>query len=138
MRHSAVIVFVFSTFVACADRGITEADQYTERTLHVFGLITDCADDSPLAAARVRVYDWYYGGETTLARTTTDESGHYEMSFSDRKLCDAARRGSGSLQFVISASRPGYRTGARGGLMTDGVRCIEGTQRFDICLRQLQ
>ena len=136
MRYLAVIVVVFFTLVACADRGITGPDR---RTLQVVGRVTDCADDSPLAAASIRVYESrWVDPDLTHARTTTDENGHYEVSFSDGGLCDSYPAGGDLLEFVISASCRGYRTRARGGLMTDGVRCIEETQRFDFCLSQLQ
>jgi hypothetical protein len=137
VRNSAVSVLVFFTLVACANRGITGPNE--EVMLTVVGSVTDCADASPLPNARISVDENRWGEkDLTLARTTTDEDGHYGVSFSDRKLCDAALSGAGSVQFTIVASRTGYHTGARGGLSTDGVRCIEGTQRFDFCLRQLQ
>ena len=139
MRNSALIVLLFSTLTACGDQGITEADKREERTLQVVGMVTDCTDGLPLPRARIRVYEWALSGEATLVRSETDDNGRYMVSFSDRKLCDSAPRGSESVRFEVEASCPGYHTGGVGPFSdTSGVRCVERTQQLDFCLHRLE
>jgi len=139
VRNSAIIVLVFSTLVACGDRGIT--DPLHERTLQVVGLVTACADGSPLAASSVKVYDWrIFSDDLLLARTTTDENGNFETSFSDRGLCDSSPLPMDRMRFEVSATHFGYDedTSVSPPMHESGVRCIEGAQRVDLCLNRLQ
>ena len=123
--------------VACGDRGITDANE--ERTLQVVGRVTACADDSPLAASSITVYDWRFMGSpsVTLARTTTNENGHYDVSVGDRGLCDSSPLGDRRKRFEVSATHFGYDR-ATSLFHELGVRCIEGAQRVDLCLQRLQ
>ncbi len=99
-----------------------------EPTIQLQGTVTAADDGSPIAGAEVKVTGGCIFSCTppTYARTTTDDSGRYALSFGTEGGCKAYILTASDLIRFVSQ----FREGAA------GVRCTDEVQTFDFQLER--